>query len=233
MKSLVFFSFLFIGLNISTFTYAQEYAMELEREIKLSNNYFHSQATAPNKDKAIELAKTLLQKEIEFLEYLAKSNKSISSIEIQYIWREIGPSVRVIAYVPKNILLTKELEKKNISREVLSLIKLEISNTDNNRIDTPTKFPEKLLSIKNIKSCEESWDQLNRLKRSGILVFSTQKDSFDELENCYVIVCKNNNVSAILQKGNHQRADLLSCMQVDLRNLESDPNNIIIYAYVF
>lgn len=223
-------------------SFSQMNYKELETEIKISGNYFYEQAIAASEVVAEKKAIELLKANKEFQDYLIKSNKSIETIEIKFISWLIETSIKVIAYYPKNesqalndLPIQTHSHKEDIKKDVnetFSSSKENEKSTTSSSLNLSRSFS--VLSFVDFTYCEEIWNHLQTLNNQGVLVFSKRKDAFDDVKECYIVVCSNSKIVSILGKENLSlRYDYLASRQLKSTEYLSDNTNLYIYVYVF
>jgi hypothetical protein len=222
-------------------SYGQTEAKKLEEEIKISGNYFYGQGYAASEIVAEKKALDLLMADPEFQNFLKEANLDLQNVKVNYLSFLLETSFKVIAYHPKGDVkvIPNEALKKNSFVENIQ----EKSNNFNSRkedtvnsIDVTSKsfeLPFELQSLSGFVECEEIWIQLQKLNKEGVLVFSRRKDAFDDLQDCYMVICFGDKVQFILGKEiSSKRYDYLTKKELSVEEYSTD-NNLYIYVYVF
>jgi hypothetical protein len=228
MKILIHFKTLILLLYwYPLWVSAQIEPMELEKEIKLSGNYIYSQATSKQENDAKITAKNALLSDKEFSEFLKEKNKEHSEVTIEYLLKPVGPNIRAIAYIKKTEKpITKLTESTNpsstpIKEETLTK-KINLKN-----------LPKTFLSLSNTENCTQTWEELNKLKREGILVFGARSDAFDNLSDCHIIICDQNYIQHFLGPGTDTRYDYVNNKSIEYPKSILLTNKTIIYVFTF
>jgi hypothetical protein len=177
----------------------------------------------------------------EFQDFLVGANLELHNVKVKYLSFLLETSFKVIAYYPKGDVTAspKEVPKTNSfvenNQEKSGNFNTRTERKENS-IDVTSKsleLPSELQSLSDFEECEEIWSQLQKLNKECVLVFSRRKDAFDDLQDCYMIICSGDKVQFILGKENSsKRYDYLTKKELSVEEYSTD-NNLYIYVYVF
>jgi len=217
-----------ICLSIS-YSFAQVPLVDLEKQIILSDDYFYNKATAKDDKEAKNLSRSILLRNTELLDYLKANNIPIATVEINYLLKSMDNLTRCIAYIQKHTNVQSNSSNNTTEKGNMTAGKKAMELNNNISLNFPSKFS----SLQMLNSCEDIWIELNALKRKGSLVFSTSKEVFDNINECFLLICKSNKLIAFFDVGSEIRYDFISKEKKDIKIYENEKNNIPIYVYVF
>lgn len=250
-KSLLMLSFLLLQ-NVIFF--GQSSDLDKEKEVKISGNYFWSQATATSDVEAKKQASELLWSTDEI-----KNTPNLNQNNISYLVKQRGNKVLAIAYIDK-----KGIEKNSINSSKSGTIsvsaKVKENNTNRNIVDKQEGTNSNIIEIKkevvsnisdsktkqlsksslinsllNIDDINSILKELNAFKMKGKIMYSSRIDAFDDSNQCYIIIYdgNTNKILYLLDKGDETRVNLF-----DSKNINIKENQLInqlskIYVYEF
>lgn len=238
--------------------FGQSSGLEEEKEVKISGNYFWSQVTAPSDLEAKNQALELLWTNKELIKTVV-TNPNLNQNNVSYILKKRGNKVLAIAYIGKNVT-TKKIEIATQHVVIVEPEKLnetnQNSNTDNEKdIKTSEKVEIKnealsdisvnktkqlsdsviINSLLDIEDFNNMLKELNTFKVKGKLMYSSRIDAFDNINQCYIIICKENTtkISYILDKGSDIRVNLLDSQKIKIKENQLINQLQKIYVYEF
>jgi hypothetical protein len=261
-KTLSIFVFVFIVLSAPNISAQKAEQIKMEEEIKVSNKYYYGQGVSKDKNEAKANAKNELINEVSKLingnsDITNESDVSVKSIKYYEIIRE-DKKYKVIAYVNKedvkNTPTNRELHVVEIKTEDASTrLPVAVAMKTNDAINEAKKterendtrkYELKKTYINNeiidkVNDMEDMKDVLNYLdikKNQGKLVYSLEKDSFnDNLKNCYILICNSETkqkVALIDTLKNGSRLNLTNTEKIV--NLDLEFKNIVqVYIYIY
>ena len=245
-KTLLMLSFLLLQ-NVILF--GQSSDLDKEKDVKISGNYFWSQATATSDVEAKKQASELLWSTDEI-----KNTPNLNQKNISYIVKQRGNKVLAVAYIPKDgikenstdssvngnviphpqIILdphneqdTKPLEILNVNKEVVS----NISESKTKQLSNSSLI-NSLLDIDDINSVLK---ELNTFKMKGKIMYSSRIEAFDNSNQCYIIIYEEtrNKILYLLDKGDETRVNLLDSKKINIKENQLINQLSKIYVYEF
>lgn len=245
-KTFLMFSFLLLQ---NVFLFGQSPDLDKEKEVKISGNYFWSQATAPSDVEAKKQASESLWSTDEI-----KNTTNLNQKNISYIVKQRGNKVLAVAYIAKNgivenrtdssvnkniishpqIILdpmyekdTKPLESLNVNKEVAS----NIFGWTTKQLSNSTLI-NGLLDIDDINSILK---ELNTFKMKGKIMYSSRIEAFDNSNQCYIIIYEEttNKILYLLDKGSETRVNLLDSKKINIKENQLINQLSKIYVYEF
>ncbi len=245
-KSLLMLSFLLLQ-NVIFF--GQSSDLDKEKEVKISGNYFWSQATATSDVEAKKQASELLWSTDEI-----KNTTNLNQKNISYIVKQRGNKVLAIAYIAKNEVKensTDSYENGNVIPHPQIILDPMYENdtkplnslNENKEFawdgsDSKTKqFSNSSLinSLLDIDDINSILKELNTFKMKGKIMYSSRIDAFDDSNQCYIIIYDGNTNKMIylLDKGNESRVNLLESNKVNIKENQRINQLSKIYVYEF
>ena len=133
--------------------------------------------------------------------------------------------------------VTEEINNKKEKKEPTSINTRKENKIENKIEAKPVKYVSEsdlLNKLNNTNSCYELFKILEQQKMRGKVVFSQRSNAFDNLSNCYIVVCDNasNKVRMILDKGTEQRINIVNSKKVTKQELSNQKLKKI-YIYEF
>ena len=229
--------------------FGQSSDLDKEKEVKISGNYFWSQATATSDVKAKKQASDLLWTTDEI-----KNTPNLNPKNISYIVKQRGNKVLAIAYIGKNgieenstnssvnanliphpqIIFDPNNEQDTKPLESLNVNKKVVANFSDSKIKqlSSSNLINSLLYIEDINSMLK---ELNAFKMKGKLMYSSRISAFDNSNQCYIIIYaeNTNKILYLLDKGNETRVNLLDSNKINIKENQLINQLSKIYIYEF
>ena len=250
-KTLLMLSFLLLQ-NVILF--GQSSDLDKEKDVKISGNYFWSQATATSDAEAKKQASELL-----LLSDEVKNTPNLNQKNISYIAKQRGNKVLAIAYIAKN-----GIEKSSTNPTESGTIpvpeKVKENNTNNNFVNKQEVTKSDIIEIKKevVSNISESktkqlsnsslinslldiddinsiLKELNTFKMKGKIMYSSRIEAFDNSNQCYIIIYEEttNKILYLLDKGDETRVNLLDSKKINIKQNQLINQLSKIYVYEF